>query len=135
MRLLDLVRHRKWSSGSPAMFLWMPGTTFSITYEKTEKNRLIASPFRARKGLEETRLLEHGAPKLTLGLGPTAPQLFEDVTPLPPCILQLGVQPNSGWGLAKAQLPDQGFSASLRRSTAPPSSGMGYRVWATGLRF
>jgi hypothetical protein len=33
----------------------MPGTTLSITYEKTEENRLVASSFRARKGLDETR--------------------------------------------------------------------------------
>jgi hypothetical protein len=28
---------------------------FSITYEKTEENLFIASSFRARKGLDETR--------------------------------------------------------------------------------
>ncbi len=33
----------------------MPGTTFSITYEKTEENRLIAISFHARRGMDETR--------------------------------------------------------------------------------
>jgi hypothetical protein len=33
----------------------MPGTGFSITYEKTEENRLIASSFHARTHPNETR--------------------------------------------------------------------------------
>ena len=33
----------------------MPGTTFSITYEKTDENQLVASSFQARKLPDETR--------------------------------------------------------------------------------
>ena len=33
----------------------MPGTSFSIVYEKTKDNQLIASSFSARKDQDETR--------------------------------------------------------------------------------
>jgi hypothetical protein len=57
MRLLDLVRRQKVAVrvAGDVLVVTMPGTTFSITYEKTEDNRLVASSFRARKGLDETR--------------------------------------------------------------------------------
>jgi hypothetical protein len=57
MKLLDLVRRQKVAVrvAGDVLVVTMPGTTFSITYEKTEDNRLVASSFRARKGLDETR--------------------------------------------------------------------------------
>jgi hypothetical protein len=33
----------------------MPGTSFSITYEKTDQNRLVATSFHARKAPDEPR--------------------------------------------------------------------------------
>jgi hypothetical protein len=57
MRLLDLVRRQKVAVkvAGEVLVVTMPGTTFSITYEKTDENRLVASSFQARKGLDETR--------------------------------------------------------------------------------
>jgi len=57
MRLLDLVGRQKVAVkvAGGVIVVTMPGTTFSITYEKTEENRLVASSFHARKGLDETR--------------------------------------------------------------------------------
>lgn len=57
MRLLDLVRRQKVAVrvAGDVLVVTMPSTSFSITYEITEENRLMASPFRARKGLDETR--------------------------------------------------------------------------------
>ena len=57
MRLLDLIRRNRVDVrvAGDVIVVTMPGTTFSITYEKTEDNRLVASAFRARKGLEESR--------------------------------------------------------------------------------
>jgi hypothetical protein len=57
MKLLDLVRRQKVAVrvAGDVLVVTMPGTTFSITYEKTEENRLIASSFQARKGMDETR--------------------------------------------------------------------------------
>jgi hypothetical protein len=71
MKLLDLVRRQKVAVkvAGDVLVVTMPGTTFSITYEKTEENRLVASSFRARKGLDETRKVSF--PKF-LGLAWTA---------------------------------------------------------------
>ena len=71
MRLLDLVRRQKVAVrvAGDVLVVTIPGTTFSITYEKTEDNTLVASSFRARKGLDETRKLSF--PKF-LGLAWTA---------------------------------------------------------------
>jgi len=71
MGLLDLVRRQKVAVrvADDVLVVTMPGTTFSITYEKTEENRLVASSFRARKGLDETRKVSF--PKF-LGLAWTA---------------------------------------------------------------
>jgi len=71
MRLLDLVRRQKVAVrvAGDVLVVTMPGTTFSITYEKTEDNRLVASSFRARKALDETRKVSF--PKF-LGLAWTA---------------------------------------------------------------
>ena len=57
MRLLDLVRRQKVAVrvAGDVLVVTMPGTTFSITYEKTEDNRLVASSFHTRKGLDEIR--------------------------------------------------------------------------------
>jgi hypothetical protein len=57
MKLLDLVRRPKVAVRvvEDVLVVTMPGTTLSITYEKTEENRLVASSFHARKGLNETR--------------------------------------------------------------------------------
>jgi hypothetical protein len=57
MKLLDLVRRQKVAVrvAGDVLVVTMPGTTFSITYEKTEDNRLVASTFHARTGLDETR--------------------------------------------------------------------------------
>jgi len=51
MRLLDLVRRQKVAVrvAGDVLVVTMPGTTFSIAYEKTEDNRLVASTFQARK--------------------------------------------------------------------------------------
>jgi hypothetical protein len=57
MGLLDLVRRQKVvvRVAGDVLVVTMPGTTFSITYEKTEDNRLVASSFRGQRGLDETR--------------------------------------------------------------------------------
>ena len=57
MRLLDLIRRQKVTVevGGDILVVTMPGTGFSITYEKTEENRLVASSFHARKRPNETR--------------------------------------------------------------------------------
>ena len=57
MRLLDLVRRQKVAVevGGDVLVVTMPGTGFSITYEKTEENRLVANSFRARRRPSETR--------------------------------------------------------------------------------
>jgi len=51
MRLLDLLRRPKVAVevAGDVLVVTMPGTTFSITYEKTDENRLVASSFQARK--------------------------------------------------------------------------------------
>jgi hypothetical protein len=51
MGLLDLVRRQKVAVrvAGDVLVVTMPGTTFSITYEKTEENRLVASSFHARR--------------------------------------------------------------------------------------
>lgn len=57
MRLLDLIRRQKVAVevGGDVLVVTMPGTGFSITYEKTEGNRLVASTFRAPKPPNEAR--------------------------------------------------------------------------------
>jgi hypothetical protein len=57
MRLLDLIRRQKVTVevGGDVLVVTMPGTGFSITYEKTEENQLIASSFHARTRPNETR--------------------------------------------------------------------------------
>ena len=57
MRLLDFVKRPKVAVkvAQDVLVVTMPGTTFSITYEKTEENRLVASSFHARKGPDKTR--------------------------------------------------------------------------------
>jgi hypothetical protein len=57
MRLLDFVKRPKVAVkvAQDVLMVTMPGTTFSITYAKTDENRLVASSFHARKGPEETR--------------------------------------------------------------------------------
>jgi hypothetical protein len=47
IRLLDLVRGKKVvvQVVGDVLVVTMPGTTFSITYEKTEDNRLVATSF------------------------------------------------------------------------------------------
>jgi hypothetical protein len=57
MRLLDLIRRQKVAvevSGD-VLVVTMPGTGFSITYEKTEENRLVANSFHARTRPNEAR--------------------------------------------------------------------------------
>lgn len=51
MRLLDLVRRQKVAVevDGDVLVVTMPGTTFSISYEKSDENRLVASSFNARK--------------------------------------------------------------------------------------
>ena len=57
MRLLDLIRRQKVTVevGGDVLVVTMPGTGFSITYEKTEENRLMASSFHAGTRPNETR--------------------------------------------------------------------------------
>ena len=57
MKLLDLLRRPKVAVevAGDVLVVTMPGTTFSITYEKTDENRLVASSFQARKLPHETR--------------------------------------------------------------------------------
>jgi hypothetical protein len=57
MRLLDLVRGKKVAVrvAGDGLVVTMPGTSFSITYEKTDENRLVASTFYARKPGDQTR--------------------------------------------------------------------------------
>jgi hypothetical protein len=58
MRLLDLIRRQKVTVevDGDILVVTMPGTGFSITYEKTEENRLMASSFHgARQRPNETR--------------------------------------------------------------------------------
>ena len=71
MRLLDLIKRPKVAVtvAGDVLVVTMPGTTFSITYEKTDENRLVANSFHARKGLDETRKVAF--PKF-LGLAWTA---------------------------------------------------------------
>jgi hypothetical protein len=54
MGLLDLIKRPKVivRVAGDVLVVTMPGTTFSITYEKTDENRLVASSF--RKGLDKT---------------------------------------------------------------------------------
>ena len=51
MKLLDLLRRPKVAVevAGDVLVVTMPGTTFSITYEKTDENQLVASSFQARK--------------------------------------------------------------------------------------
>jgi hypothetical protein len=71
MRLLNLVRRQKVEVevDGDVLVVTMPGTTFNITYEKTEENRLVASCFNARKHPNEMRKVTF--PKF-LGLAWTA---------------------------------------------------------------
>lgn len=57
MRLLDLIRRQKVAVevDGDVLVVTMPGTSFSITYEKTEENRLVANSFHARKRPNEMR--------------------------------------------------------------------------------
>jgi hypothetical protein len=57
MRLLDLVRRQRVAVkvAGDVLVVTMPGTSFSITYEKTDENGLVAIFFHARKALDETR--------------------------------------------------------------------------------
>ena len=57
MRLLDLVRRQKVAVmvTGDVLVVTMPGTTFSITYEKTDENRLVATSFHTRKASDEAR--------------------------------------------------------------------------------
>ena len=57
MKLLDLLRRPKVAVevAGDVLVVTMPGTTFSITYEKTDENQLVASCFQARKLPHETR--------------------------------------------------------------------------------
>jgi hypothetical protein len=57
MRLLDLIRQPKVSVtvAGDVLMGTMPGTTFSVTYENTDENRLVANSFHARNGLHENR--------------------------------------------------------------------------------
>jgi hypothetical protein len=55
MRLLDLIKRQRVSvrvEGN-VLVVTMPGTTFSIIYEKTDENQLVARSF--WKGLDNTR--------------------------------------------------------------------------------
>jgi hypothetical protein len=55
--LLDLVRRQKVAVkvAGDVLVVTMPGTTFSITYEKTHENRLVAVSFYAHKRPDEAR--------------------------------------------------------------------------------
>ena len=57
MRLLDLISRQKVTVevGGDVIVVKMPGTRFSITYEKTEENRLVASSFHAPKSFHTKR--------------------------------------------------------------------------------
>jgi hypothetical protein len=57
VRLLNLLKRPKVTVevAQDVLVVTMPGTTFSITYEKTDENRLVASSFHARKAADETR--------------------------------------------------------------------------------
>ena len=57
MKLLDLVRRPKVAVEvvGDVLVVTLPGTTFSVTYEKTDENQLVASSFKARKLPHETR--------------------------------------------------------------------------------
>jgi hypothetical protein len=59
MRLLDLVRRQKVAVevDGDVLVVTMPGTTFSISYEKSDENRLVASSFNARKRPNETQMV------------------------------------------------------------------------------
>jgi hypothetical protein len=71
MKLLDLLRRPRVTVevAGDVLVVTMPGTTFSITYEKTEENRLVASSFHAPKSPDQTRKVPF--PKF-LGLAWTA---------------------------------------------------------------
>jgi hypothetical protein len=71
MRLLDLVRRQKVAVevDGDVLVVTLPGTAFSITYEKTDENRLVASSFYTGKRPNETRKVTF--PKF-LGLAWTA---------------------------------------------------------------
>ena len=51
MSLLDLVRRQTVAVevAGDVIVVTMPGTGFSITYEKTDNNQLVANSFSARK--------------------------------------------------------------------------------------
>jgi hypothetical protein len=57
MSFLDLIRRQKVAVevDGDILVVTMPGTGFSITYEKTEENRLVGSSFHTRKRPNETR--------------------------------------------------------------------------------
>jgi len=57
MRLLDLIKRQKVAVkvAGDVLVVTMPGTTFSITYEKTDENRLVATSFHTRKAPDEAR--------------------------------------------------------------------------------
>ena len=57
MKLLDLVRGNKVAVevAGDVLVVTMPGTSFSITYTKTDENRLVASSFYAKRRETETR--------------------------------------------------------------------------------
>jgi hypothetical protein len=57
MRLLDLVRRQKVAVevAGDVIVVRMPGTSFSVVYEKTDDNQLIANSFSAPKLPEEKR--------------------------------------------------------------------------------
>ena len=57
MRLLDLIRREKVAVtvAGDVLVVTMAGTDFSITYEKTNENRLVACSFQARKFQDERR--------------------------------------------------------------------------------
>jgi hypothetical protein len=57
VRLLNLLKQPKVTVevAQDVLVVTMPGTTLSVTYEKTDENRLIASSFHARKAPNETR--------------------------------------------------------------------------------
>jgi hypothetical protein len=56
MRLLDLISRQRVTVevGGDVIVVKMPGTRFSITYEKTEENRLVANSFHAPKSPDQT---------------------------------------------------------------------------------
>ena len=61
MGWLDLGRRQKVTVqvAGHVLVVTMPGTTFSITYEKTDENQLVARSFQARKDLAEIRKIAY----------------------------------------------------------------------------